>query len=270
MPAPIASLWTGSDLRWLDRLSLASFVARGHPVTLYHAGDMTHVDVDGVTLAHVLDVYPMAETLLEKVTPTVFADLFRLSMVEKTGAIWVDTDVLCLREFTLQDGYLLGYESDTTINNCVLGMPKASPALQLLLERVNDPDLFPEWLNHRYRKIALKAVKGAASPLLAAADAVPNVFGPLAVTWALKTTGEAKYAKPKSALNPVHWSMADIYFNPYGGVDGWLDENTLAVHLYASRIRAAHMRNGPFAGSFLHTFASEIGFELGPDLTRHA
>ena len=270
MPAPIASLWTGSDLRWIDRLSLASFVARGHPVTLYHAGDLKDARVDGVRLAHVTDVDPHAETLLQQVTPTVFADLFRLHMVERTGAIWVDTDVLCMREFVAQDGYLLGYESETTINNSVLGLPAHSPALALLQKQLNDPELFPEWLNHRYRKLAMEAAKGSETPLLDAAKAVPNVFGPLAVTWALTTTGESAHAHPKAALNPVHWSMADVYFNPHGGIDGWLDDRTIGVHLYASRIRAAHLRNGPFVGSFLHTFANEIGFDLGPNLTRYA
>ena len=35
---PVASLWIGERLRWIDRLALTALRHHGHEVTLYHAG----------------------------------------------------------------------------------------------------------------------------------------------------------------------------------------------------------------------------------------
>ena len=73
---------------------------------------------------------------------------------------------------------------------------------------------------------------------------------------------EDKHALPIEVLNPVPWTMADAYFNPQGGVEGWLTNETMAVHLYASAIRRYHKRVVPMPGSYLANFAEKIDFDF--------
>ena len=257
---PVASLWVGTELRWLDRLSLRSFVHRGNAVTLFHTHDLADPQIDGVALRPASDVFAYSPELLEAVTPTVFADMFRLHMVRDTDNIWVDSDCLCLRPFTPRDGYLLGFETPVTVNNAVVRLPADSPALTLLLDRLNDPAFIPPWLKSRDKRKLRNLPQG--EQLIEASRLIPNVYGPPAMTWALTQTGEIDRAMPTHVLNPVHWSLADIYFNPYGGVDGWLRPDTMGLHLYSSRVRAAHRRAVPFKGSFIANFAAEVGFDF--------
>lgn len=263
-PGPIGMLWVGTELRWLDRLALHSFAQRGHPVTLFHTHDLADPGIEGVTLRPARDVFEGHEGLLEQVSPAVYADFFRLHLMQKTDMIWADTDCLSLRPLAPAQGYLLGYESDSTVNNAVMRMPRDSDALRLLLKATGDASFVPPWLKKAQRQILAGLPKG--TQLVEAAKLVPTVFGPQALTWALNQTGEIARALHKSALNPVHWSLADIYFNPHGGVAGWITPKTQCLHLYASRIRAVHRRAPPFAGSFIAQFAAEIRFDFAAPL----
>jgi hypothetical protein len=258
---PIASLWIGDTLGDLEKLSLLSFAHQGHPVTLFHTHPLQDPQLDGVTLRPARDVFDYKDSLLEEAAPAVFADLFRLRMVRDTDLTWVDTDIICLKPFLATDGYLVGFESDTTVNNAVLRLPAHSEALNALLDVFSEPSFVPPWLN----KNDAKEVKKLPSDqrLLGSAKQVPNTFGPLAITWALKETGEVSHALPFDRLNPVPWPMGDIYFNPHGGVEGWLTDKTMGVHMYASRVRAVHKRTPPYAGSFIANIATKVGFDFG-------
>lgn len=258
---PVGSLWVGKELRWLDKLALRSFAHHGHPVTLFHTHDLADPQIEGVTLRPAAEVYDYSDLLLDSVTPAVFADLFRLHLIRDTDLTWVDTDCLCYRPLEPRDGYLIGHESPTTVNNAVLRLPRDSAALALLIKHLNDPEFIPPWLKWSRRQKLMDLPEG--EQLLAAARMVPTVFGPQALTWALNETAEIDHALPRHVLNPVHWSMADIYFNPHGGVEGWLRNDTQCVHLYASRIRAVHRRSMPYEGSFIANFAAEVQHDFG-------
>lgn len=263
MSAPLAlgTFWAGAPLGWLDRLALQAALARGHEVTLFHYGAAEDPGIGGLRRADMRDVWDCPPDLPDTVTPTVFADIFRLHMLRAGQLAWIDTDVLCLRPLVAPTGYLLGREEGGAINNAVLWLPADSGALQMLLERVDDPAHVPEWLNRAQR--AEVAAAPPAARRATAARLVPNCFGPKALSWALDRTGEATHALPQEALNPVPWGLGDIYFNPHGGVEGWITEATMAVHLYGSRIRRLHKRVAPYEGSFIARFAREVGFDLG-------
>lgn len=258
---PVASLWIGDTLRDLEKLCLRSFTHQGHPVTLFHTHPLEDPKLEGVTLRPARDVFQYEDSLLEQTAPAVFADLFRLRMVRDTDLTWVDTDIICLKPFVTQDGYLVGFESETTVNNAVLRLPADSEALNALIEIFSEPSFVPPWLKQHDADYVNKLPPE--QRLLGSAKRVPNAFGPHAITWALKLTGEIEHALPLDYLNPVAWPMADIYFNPYGGHEGWLTENTMGVHMYSSRVRALHKRTPPYAGSFIANVATEVGFDFG-------
>lgn len=261
MAAPqVATLWIGQELRWIDKLCLTSCVSHGHAVTLYHTHALKNPGIDGVTLLPAHELFGFTDDLLARLSPAAFADLFRLTMIQETDLVWVDSDVICMRPFVVRDGYLMGHESDDIVNNAVLRLPQTSQALDMLQERLTDPAYVPEWFRRRDQDRL--AILDEGERLLAAADIMPNAFGPRALTWALNETGEITEALPTPALNPVHWAFTDAYFNPHGGVEGWLTPETQAVHLYASRIRAVHLRVRPDPNSFIGKIAQSIGFNL--------
>lgn len=262
MTPAIASLWIGPRLRWLDRLCLQSFVARGHDVTLYHTHDTAPEGLpEGVTATPARTIWDDPHDLAARLAPAAWADIFRLLMVQRTGAIWVDTDVICHRPFELVGGRLYGREHGTWINNAVLHLPPDSPALTWACAHLPDPSFVPPWLPDDARQQAEEAAPD--ERLAAACRAVPNALGPRALTHILRQHGEARFALPPEVLNPVPWGLADCHFNPHGGIEGWLSELTIGVHLFASRIRQLHWRVRPYEGSFLDRVAREIGFDYG-------
>lgn len=257
---PVATLWVGESLDWVTRLALTSFAHRGHDVTLYRVGTFEDPGIDGVTLRDAEEIYPDPEIVIDQSRPAVFADIFRLHMIRDTGAIWFDTDALCHRPLTARNGYLMGRESSGWINNAVLGLPATSPALGAIIEALSDPAHVPEWLHKSTQKKILEAPKN--QRLFTALEYFPNALGPRALTHFMEQSGEASHALPTQALNPLPWTMTDVLFNPHGGVDGWLDDTTMAVHLYLSRVRKWHRKARPDPQSYIGRLAREVGFEF--------
>ena len=259
-PLPLGTLWIGPELRWLDRLSLHSFVAKGHTVTLFHTGNLRDPQVDGVTLRPARDVFDYTDDFANAVSPSVFADIFRVNMIKASGLTWVDTDILCVQPLLAQDGYLIGYEDSGMINNAVMCLPSDSPALNCMAQALNDPDYVPSWLPKARQAEAEKAPSG--QRLTTAAHLVPNILGPRALSHFATQSGEDSHAQASEVLNPVPWGLVDILFNPFGGVTGWTTPATRAIHLYASRIRQLHKRLRPYPNSIVGQIAAEIGFDF--------
>ena len=258
LPA-VASLWVGDRLRWLDKLALASFVHRGHAVTLFHTAPKPPTVPEGVVTRPAAEVFDPDG--MPGFAPAQTADLFRLHLMRDSDLVWVDTDVLCLRPLTLQSGgWLVGREDGTCINNAVLRMPKSSAALAELLAIATDPSQVPDWLPPEHRAEVMSARPH--ERLATACILVPNLMGPRGLTAMLQKHGEDVHALPMRALNPLPWSMGDAWFNPQGGVTGWFGPDTRVAHLYASRLRKVHLRGRPRPHSFLADFAAEIGFSF--------
>lgn len=257
---PVGTVWVGPQLNWITRMSLQSFLHMGHPTVLFHTDEIEDPDIKGLELVNVREVWDYPDKLRERVSPTVFSDFFRLRMIRDVRMIWADTDVLCYRPFTPTDGYLVGHEYGGMINNNVLFLPEDSPSLNMLIDLFSDPSFVPDWLRKDVQEEALSYGKGRR--LYEACRLIPNTAGPRAMTYMLPKHGEDHHARPAHVLNPLPWSMADVYFNPHGGMDGWLTDQTMAIHLYTSRIRALHKRVRPLKGSFMSNFAEEIGFDL--------
>lgn len=259
-PLPIGTLWVGNELRWFDRLSLHSFVQRGHEVTLFHTHDLKDPQVPGITLRPARDAFEYPDGLPDQISPAVFSDIFRINMISNLGLTWIDTDVLCLKPLVAEKGYLVGYEDSGMINGAVLCLPPESEALGILCEQLNDPSFVPGWLSESQRRKLANVSKD--QRLYEAARLVPNVLGPRALTHVLIQTGERSHALPAEVLNPVPWGLVDICFNPFGGTDGWITDKTLALHLYSSRIRPLHKRLQPYPSSIVGQIASETGFDF--------
>jgi len=256
----IASFWIGPRLRWIDKLSLASFVALGHPVTLFHAGEGPAPAVPtGVDLVRAEEIWPEIGASIAGLPPAPLSDVFRLHLMQRSEMIWVDTDVIALRPLRPSGGYLIGRQEGDWVNGAVMRLPPTSPALRMLLAAFDDPAAVFPWLEpaqqEEIRRIAPERRQAETARL------VGNAFGPIAQTYAMKQTGEIDHALPQESLNPIPWWLGDLYFDPRGTLDHWVTENTFCLHLYASRLRPFFKRRRPPKGSPLARMARRIGFD---------
>ena len=256
----VGTVWVGDSLDWIGKLCLMSFVHQGHPVYLFHTQDMADPGIDGIELADAREVFDFDDTLLDQFGPAQFADIFRLHMIRNTGLIWVDADVICHRPLHCTDDYLCGYEGSGWVNNAVLCLPADSRSLTRMIKHFADPSYVPPWLSRRILNRLRETPED--KRLMRACEMNPTALGPRALTYMLEKHGEIDRALPEHVLNPVPWSLGDIYFNPCGGVEGWLSEETLTVHLYASRLGRVHKRVAPAPGSFIAEVARKVGFDF--------
>lgn len=137
----IQSLWVGPSLSKLEQLSVASFLANGHPFHLYVYDKVENIPKGTVVLdANEIMPPPKPGTVL-----AAFADLFRYKMLYEKGGWWVDTDTICLKPFTFPDSPILaGKQSDGEIANGVIRMLDKNVAMKLC-EKANQIGVNCSW-----------------------------------------------------------------------------------------------------------------------------
>ena len=231
----IASLWIGGQLSWLEQLCLKSFADAGHRTTLYSYEPIKNVP-EGVETADARAVYDPKTVLRHTRTgsPAIHADVWRLHLMKKTDAVWVDADVYCHKPFDQPTEYVFGYEKPGLVCNAVLRLPASSPALAELLAFFDD--------TKRDDKTALGDMKWGAT-------------GPGALTKAIENTGEISHAAPKETYYPVSFPDRNKMLMSRFNINDWLTEDTRAVHFWARRLKprlAEKMDNRPRRGSYLH------------------
>ena len=94
-------LWIGSRLSTLERLSIASFLANGHPVHLYAYEAIEGVP-HGTTIRDGNEILPAASIFtypdgFGRGSPAAFANLFRYKLLLEHGGTWADTDMVCVQ-----------------------------------------------------------------------------------------------------------------------------------------------------------------------------
>ncbi len=102
-PLPtIQQLWVGSELSYIERLSIRSFVAAGHPTHLYTYDPKINAP-PGCVVRDAGEILPASMifahseiTGRSKGSLAGFADLFRWKLLFERGGLWADCDVVCL------------------------------------------------------------------------------------------------------------------------------------------------------------------------------
>ncbi len=123
----IQSLWIGSHLSTMERLSIQSFLDQGHEFHLYCYGTPTNVP-DGTTVKSGTDVLPEDEIFVYqrgpgKGSPSAFSNFFRYKMLLEKGGWWADLDCVCLQPLEFDEKHVAGLErepNNTLHLNCAL------------------------------------------------------------------------------------------------------------------------------------------------------
>lgn len=138
-------LWIGPRISSLERLSIASFLANGHPVHLYAYGPIEGVPA-GTTLRDAREVLPESAVFTYSEgfgmgSPAAFANEFRYKLLLERGGAWSDTDMVCLKplSFLTLAPYLIaiqrmppeptGAPHPVRMNVCLMKVPARSAVM---------------------------------------------------------------------------------------------------------------------------------------------
>jgi hypothetical protein len=143
-------LWIGERLSTLERLSIASFLANGHPVHLYTYGPVAGVP-EATQIRDANEI--LTRELIFRNPPGFgegsfagFSNLFRYKLLLDRGGIWCDCDIVCLRPFDfITRGPLLtaserlppdpGRDPQSVqLNNCFVMAPAGTEAIRECFE----------------------------------------------------------------------------------------------------------------------------------------
>ncbi|MDU8945831.1 hypothetical protein [Ovoidimarina sediminis] len=265
---PIGTLWIGGSLTWLEQLCLTSFVANGHPTTLFTYSKVTGVP-EGVNVSDGRDILDTEQFVTHARSESValFSDLFRFHMVRKRpGMIWVDTDIYCHRPIDFEEEYLFGYEryrSDARnqVNGAVLRLPQGSEALASMISFMEEPHPIPDWLPPRHLAPILER-KNAGNPMHVS-EMIWGIWGPVGFTAHLRMSGEISHAKPIDVFYPVPFADRTVFFRRPAIAGRYLTEETRTIHLWAPiKKRAARKHDGLCRpGSFLAGLLKKHGID---------
>jgi hypothetical protein len=130
----IQSLWVGPRLSAMERLSIESFLAHGHRYRLFVYDDVQDVP-EGAELADANEILPASRLFLYRdfATYSGFSNFFRYELLHARGGWWVDTDMICLRPFDVEDEYLFATEpkrGQALVTSGVIKAPRGSEAMR--------------------------------------------------------------------------------------------------------------------------------------------
>ena len=260
----IASLWIGGELTWLEQLCLKSFADAGHHTTLYSYAPIPNIP-EGVHAGDAEDIFPSDPMYRHARTgsPAIHADLWRLNLLKKTDKIWVDADMYCYRPFNFTRQTVFGWEKDGLVCNAVLGLPKTSKALDMMLAFFEDEYAIGPWLKPWQQK-ELQAEKDAGRPVHMT-EQNWGFTGPAAVTYFLQQSGEIKYAEPVEAFYPISFKERNHMIMSRFDIEERLTEDTRGVHFWARRMKPRLEEkegNRPRRGSFMDGLIRKHGIDV--------
>lgn len=258
------SFWSFQPLSYIERLCLKSMVAAGHPVDLF-TFDKDLAVPSGVTVRDAAEILPLAGPVFHaKGSASLFADRFRYRGLQKGIGIWVDMDVILLREIGWFGDHVFGWASKDSINNAILRLPPDSAFFTYIDELVNAPVPIPAHWSWRKKFVQnMRATVGRHRSL----DQIERAaIGPKALTHFALETGLAARAQPIEVFYPVHWRETAVLFDPNFALEERFTDKTCAVHLWNARIGHYKQRPPP-ANSFMARMCERFGEMPNSDVT---
>lgn len=191
-----ASMWYGSELSKLERLTIQSYLANGYDFTLY-AYDKDLKIPPGVIIKDAREILGEEKIYGKNGYWQPFSDMFRYKLLLETTHTWVDMDAICLRDDWNFGDYVMGLEPNheyiSKPNNAVLKFPPNSEALKYMYEYcVNFDQSEINWNPDN---------KGA-----------PVNLGPKLLEDTIKKFNLEKYLQPEDTFYPVESHYSYTYF----------------------------------------------------------
>lgn len=232
--ANLATLWIGDRLGLIEQASARSFLAHGDSLTIYTYGPVQNIP-EGVHTRDANEILPTQRILEKSKSPALHSDIFRYQMVGKTNEIWVDLDIIALRPFEFSTEYIIGFQSENSINGAVFHLPQNSPTLKTLLEFTPNHTGMPPGLSG-FRKTRYY-IKNLLSGGLTLEQWPWGSLGPAIITDLMIRNNEAQYALPIHSFYPVSHQQAEKILIPKALQLTDIEKNSWAIHLWANKIK---------------------------------
>jgi len=209
----VKSLWVGSPLSSQEILSIRSFIANGHEYHLYVYDDVGPVPA-GAVLKDASEILGREHAHKDKLgTYGFLSDRFRYRLLLAQGGWWVDTDVICVRPFEVEDDYFFCGETAEMLANTVMKVPPASQLMAVAEANAFAVDEHLSW--------------GLIGPYLMTKALEHPMFQPL-----------RRFIRPPEAIFPFpHTRWQDIFFKEYDEVAAEIPAGTYGIHLSNQMIR---------------------------------
>jgi Alpha 1,4-glycosyltransferase conserved region/Glycosyltransferase sugar-binding region containing DXD motif len=239
--------WHGPALTRLERLSMSSFIANGHPLIL-HCYEPPAGVPEQVQIADAARTLPRQHLFRERRSGSVahFADWFRFQVLHDQGGIWADTDVVCLKPLRYRQAEIFGWEDQRTINIAVLGLPAGHELAAALLECWRNPTRVLPWdsWRTRRRKWLRRLLPGDDRPYVRWGE-----LGTQAFTEMARRLGYDRLALPFWHFYPVHYMNWQTIFDDSLRDNLALIEASSTIHLWneMTRREPGFDKNGAFA-----------------------
>lgn len=258
---PVASLWIGESLHYVNQLCLKSHLVHGHPVTLYTTDNVRNVPA-GVEVRPASEIMQIDREIVAETSASFLSNVFRYKMIAATGAIWIDTDAFCYRPFPEdQEHIYAGHGMRGALNCGVVGMPKTGKLMDALLDYYDNLPTYPAWWGNKQKK---KMDKLPSSLPLAVRiyQTERTAFGPQAFTHFARATGDIEHAMEADTLYPVPFQLNDVFYDPHSQVEKHFTDRTLSVHIYTNASRPWWRKNPPLPGSYIARMCEQL--EIDP------
>lgn len=262
---PVASLWIGERLHYLNQLCLLSHVQQGHPTTLYCTDTVSNVP-EGVIVKPASEIMEVDRAIVAQTSESFLSNVFRYKMIRATDAVWIDCDAFCHKPFPdeMQNIYA-GHGFRGALNCGVVYIPKDGELIHKLLDYYDNLPDAPPWFSKQQRKKIDKQDEGLPQAVRIY-NAERTAFGPQAFTYFAQQTGDYEKALSSDYLYPVPFQLNDVFFDPYGRVEGHFTDNTLSVHLYTNGTKPWWRKNPPLPNSYVARMCEKIGVDPGQAL----
>lgn len=247
---PINTLWFEGRLGYMERLSIATALAQGHPVTIFSYRPETLEGVpDGVQVRNAAEVMNDRRRvcLFEGKFKALGSDFFRYELFAQQLGYWMDLDVILLRPLDFASEYVFGWEHDTSINGAILKLPANSGMLEELrnipAKNWLPPFFGPRrtlgywWMKLRKREVMLE-------------DLPWGVAGPAMITYLARKYDKLESAQPRPVFYPLPYERALDLFDDAEIVEATLAPETRAIHMWHSRLSDWYDRRPP-KGSYM-------------------
>ncbi len=188
--AIIQGLWVGPPLSMMERLSLASFVAHGHPYHLYVYEDLQVPN--GVILRNANEILARKEVFRDQALESFanFSDIFRYKLLLERGGFWTDTDTICLNPFEFPQDYVFAMERTQSGTDerakygaaWVCGGVIKAPAGAAIMRALYEASLEKAAGHYEWWEL-----------------------GPPMVSEAVRTFGLSRYVEPARTFVPIDW-----------------------------------------------------------------
>ena len=230
------SLWIGSRLSVMERLSIQSFLDHGYTFHLYAYQTVENVPAGTVVLPGE-QILP-ADSIFcyrkgyGKGSFSAFSNLFRYKLLLDRGGWWTDLDCVCMKPMEFDDEHVVGNERPPGGElQIASGLIKAPPGSRLL-----------KFCWDACRKVDLSQIKW-------------GQIGPRLLTKAVHTAGV-----PVCVVGPDGFCPID-YWNIWQLIEaGHAPPNCYSIHLWNSRWRKERLDPDASLLSYVHLRTTQAAF----------